>query len=162
MTTEFDFLKTWINEFLSKPQDLLNGFPPCPYARKALVDNKIFFFKSNDYLNDIKSLFEDWNTDYEVAVCVVPDNVDKDQFVKDVASLNERYVSKGFGCLEDHKDLPENFYHLNFNNGKYNIILCQRLDPINEASERLLEKGYYKNWSKEMYKEVVAWRLGRS
>lgn len=162
MTTEFDFLKEWITDFLSKPQDLLNGFPPCPYARKALVDNKVLFFKSTDYASDIRKLFDDWNDEYDVAVCVVPNNVDKDAFVKDVAEINEQYISKGFGCLEDHKDIPENFYHLTFNNGRYNIILCQRLDKINDAAEKLLSKGYYKNWSKEMYDEVVAWRSSRA
>ena len=162
MTTEFDFLKNWINDFLSKPQDLLNGFPPCPYARKALVDNKVLFFKSENYVADIEQLFDNWDDSYEVAVCVVSDSVDKYEFINNVEQINERYISKGFGCLEDHKAIPENFYHLTFNNGQYNIILCQRLDKINDASDKLMSKGYYKNWSKEMYDEVVAWRSKRT
>jgi hypothetical protein len=162
MTTEFEYLKEWILNFLSTPQKLLNGFPPCPYAKKALIDNKVMFFKSVDYVKDIEHLFNNWDDQYDVAVCVVPDDTDTVEFVDAVNKLNERYVDKGFGCLEDHKEIAENFHDLQFNNGRYNIILCQRLDKINDAAEKLLSKGYYKNWSKEMYDEVVTWRLRRS
>ena len=34
-------ITAWINDFVSKPNALLNNFPPCPYARKAMLEQKV-------------------------------------------------------------------------------------------------------------------------
>lgn len=162
MTTEFNYLKEWILNFLSTPQESLNGFSPCPYAKKSLIDNRIKFYKTDDYFVDICNLFDNWDDAIDVVIYLVPDDVDKNKFVNDVKTINNIYLKQGFACLEDHKDIPENFCDLKFNNGKYNIILCQKTDKINHASAILFEKGYYKNWSQELYNDVVAWRSGPS
>jgi len=159
MITESDYLKEWILDFLSKPQELLNGFPPCPYAKKALIDNKIIFCKSEDYVTDIPTMMDNWDDSYDVLVCIVPDDVDANTFIKDVSNINNLYQNKGFVCLEDHKDIIEQFHSLSFNNGKYNIIVCQRSEKLKDATEVLQSKGYYNNWPKELYDDVVAWRL---
>jgi hypothetical protein len=158
LTTASEYLKKWITDFLSEPQELLNGFPSCPYAKKSLIENKIKFYDTVDYVSDIGKVCDDWDENIEAVIFIVPDNVDPLIFVNDVKKINENYMSKGFICLEDHKDIPEPFFHLRFNNGKYNIIICQKSEKINQASEILLKKGYYKNWSKELYDQVVSWR----
>lgn len=159
MTTDYEnFLKDWIMGFLSTPLPLLNGFPPCPYAKKAIIDDKVLFFRSENYEADITALFNNWDDKYDVAVCVAPDDVDSKDFVEATQRLNDAFLSKGFGCLEDHKDIPEKFYEYSFNNGRYNIILCQRMEKINSAAHTLRSKGYYRNWPTELYNEVVSWR----
>ena len=50
------------------------------------------------------------------------------------------------------------------NGAKMNFCLCslvlvQRLSKLNNASNILKEKGYYKNWSKENLADVVNWRF---
>ena len=160
MTTDYEeYLKTWITDVLSQPQGLLNSFPTCPFAKKALVDNKVLFLKTDDYVADIANMFDNWNDQYDVAIAVCPDTVDADTFVKDVAQLNETYLSKGFACLEDHVDIPETLHTITFNNGKYNIILCQRVEGLNAASRMLARSNYYINWPDELYDEVVRWRF---
>lgn len=158
MTTASEYLKEWILNFLSEPQDLLNGFPPCPYAKKSLIENKIKFCSSVDYIKDICEAFDNWDDSAEVVIFIVPDDIDPTTFVDDIQKINEIYLKKGFVCLEDHKDIPEPFFNIHFNNGKYNLVLCQKLEKINQASEILLNKGYYKNWNKDMYDQVVSWR----
>lgn len=162
MTTASEYLKEWILEFLSRPQDLLNGFPPCPYAKKSLIENKIKFYSSVDYIKDIYEAFDNWNDSVEAIIFIVPDDVNSLTFVENIKKINEIYLNKGFVCLEDHKDIPEPFFDLYFNNGKYNIVICQKLEKINQAAGVLLKKGYYTNWSEEMYDQVVAWRHGSS
>ena len=34
-------IRTWIAEFVSKRNPDLNGFAPCPYAAKALLDDRV-------------------------------------------------------------------------------------------------------------------------
>ncbi len=156
MITESEqYLRSWIDEFLSKPDALLNGLPPCPYARKA----KIKFVETDNYIFDITQCLENWSAEYDV-VGFVCGNVEPASFVLDVRCLNDYWLSRGFVCLEDHKDIPEVFHHLNFSNGRYNLILVQRTEKLNAASKQLTDAGYYKNWSENLYNDVVAWRLG--
>jgi len=160
MTTDYEeYLRDWILNFLSIPNELFNNLPPCPFARKSLVDNKIRFIKGDNYVEEISKLLDVWDAQFDVVVYVAPNDVNKDTFVEDVKFLNDVYIRRGFVCLEDHKDIPENFFNLKFNNGKYNIILCQQIDKINQASVALLKQGYYKNWSHELYDDVVSWRF---
>ena len=159
MTTECkDFLSNWIITFLSTPQEILLGYPPCPYARKALLENKINFLSSNNYTRVILEEVTNWNNLFDVLL-VECGNVDKDQFVNDVANINTEILAKGFVALEDHVEIEEPLHHLDFRNGKYNIILVQRLDKINQAGASLKKLGYYNNWSKDMIDSVVTWRL---
>jgi hypothetical protein len=160
MITEYEeYLKDWIFGFLSTAQPILNGFPPCPYARKALVDNKIKFVKSEDYTHDVVNETANWNDDLDVVVFVCPDTVGKEQFITDVEHINNVVMPKGFVVLEDHVDIPEPLGEVDFRNGKYNLILAQRTDKINDASLKLKEKGYYKNWSEDDFSAVVGWRF---
>ena len=156
MITESEqYLRSWIDEFLSKPDALLNGLPPCPYARKA----KIKFVETDNYIFDITQCLENWSTEYDVVGFVCGD-VEPASFVLDVRCLNDYWLSRGFVCLEDHKDIPELFNHLNFSIGRYNLILLQRTEKLNAASKQLTDVGYYKNWPENHYNDVVAWRLG--
>jgi len=39
------------------------------------------------------------------------------------------------------------------------LVLVQRLSKLNNASEILKNQGYYDNWPKENYDDVVRWRF---
>lgn len=158
MITEFDYLKKWILDYLDQPQSLLNNLPICPFAKNALLNEKILFMKSIDYVTDIEFLFSNWDKKYEVVVVVIPYTVIATDLIQAMKDLNSKWLTSGYCCLEDHLDIPEDFHGIKFNNGKYNIIICQETNKLNEASEYLKEKGYYKNWSKKMYEDVVSWR----
>lgn len=153
-----EFLSNWIINFLSKPQEILSGYPPCPYARKALIENKINFLSASNYTQVILQEVSGWNNSYDVLLVECGD-IDKDTFVNDVADINIELLGKGFVALEDHVNIEEPLHHLDFRNGKYNIILVQRLDKINLASDSLKKLGYYNNWSDDMINSVVTWRL---
>lgn len=150
------FLRQWILDFLDKPEPLLNNLPPCPYAKNA----KILFVETDDYLKSVNQYFETWDEKYDV-VCFVCQEISPDKFTSDVKLLNDRWMPYGFVCLEDHKDIAEPLYHLDFRNGQYNIILAQQLEKINDASKKLVSAGYYKNWTTDLFNNVVSWRLDR-
>ena len=157
ITESEKYLRQWISDFLDKPEPLLNNLPPCPYARSA----KILFLEVDDYANEINSCLDTWNDQYDV-VCFVCGDIDPVKFSLDVRCINDYWMPYGFVCLEDHKDIPEPFHHLDFRNGRYNIILVQKLEKINAASLKLKPQGYYDNWPAALYNDVVAWRLDGS
>ena len=60
--------------------------------------------------------------------------------------------------LEDHPLSPEYINGVNMNFGSCGLLLMQKLDKLNSASDQLRDKGYYKHWSKEDLDSVVTWR----
>ena len=38
-------IKTWISEFVTKPNPVFGNLPPCPYAQKAIVEDKVEFLE---------------------------------------------------------------------------------------------------------------------
>ena len=160
VTMEYkEYLTKWIDEVLSVPNDLLNSLPICPFARRAILDNQVKFIRTSNYVDDIPVLLQQWDDAIHAVVFVCNDDVDPDQFVSDVSDLNSRFLSQNLVLLEDHVDIEESFHGIKFNNGKYNIIIVQRLHSINEASRALERKGYYVNWTDDMYDDVVRWRF---
>lgn len=163
MTTDFkEYLSNWITEVLDKPQPWLNNLPACPYAKQALIKQKVDFRRSFAYVNDVHNLFDNWPAQFDVVVLVCDDNVSSDIFSKHVSEINKHYVPLGFACLEDHVDCIEQVKDVNFNNGKYNLILCQPLAKLNAATAQLQKQGYYQHWDKDYYDQVVSWRLPRT
>lgn len=160
VTTEYEtYLKNWIEEVLSVPNDLLNSLPICPFARKAILENKVKFIRTQNYVLDISTLLQSWDDSVHALVFVCNDDVDPDQFADDIKNLNKKFLVDNLVLLEDHVLIEEPFHGIKFNNGKYNIVIAQRLHSINEASRSLERSGYYINWSDTLYNDVVKWRF---
>jgi hypothetical protein len=153
-----EFLEKWIVETLSKPHKILSDLPICPFAKNAYLENKVKIIEVTDYVTEITDQLTVWDDSYEVLVFVCPDNVIANDFVENVGLLNEKFMPTNLVLLEDHIDLEEKIDELVFNNGKYNIVLVQRLDKLNQAAEKLHKTAYYKNWPKDYYEQVVSWR----
>ena len=160
MTTEYEqYLRTWVEEVLSVPNDLLNSLPICPFARSAILENRVKFIRTHDYLTDIDNTLESWDDSVHALLFVCDDNIDPEKFADDVKLLNKKFMLQNLVLLEDHVNIEEPFHGIKFNNGKYNIVIVQRLHSINEASRSLERKGYYINWSNSLYDDVVRWRF---
>ena len=158
MTTEFEeYIRDWILKDLSKPVALLNNLPKCPFAKKALLDQKVKFFKASGDLNYVvKEITKHWKDDeIEVAVIHLDWNVKTDEIERIVNVYNKLYEPKDFLLLDDHVEVEEKIEDVDFSNGQYNILLLQRKSKIVDARKQLKKLNYYKNWPKEYYDEVV-------
>jgi hypothetical protein len=147
----------WILNDLSTPIALLNNFSKCPYAKTAYMENKVKFYEIND-TTEIHTLVANWDEDLDVGVIRLPDTVTKDSITTLVDSLNDLYMPADFVFLDDHVDNPERMHDIVFNNGKYNVLFLQRKSKLDLATKKLKKLGYYNNWTKEYYEEVVEWR----
>jgi len=147
-------IQKWIENFVTKPNKLLNGFPPCPYARTALIK-----YVESDHANMLFNILEDWNDDVQVVVLHIPtERISPEGLRYVVNKFNQVAMSQDIVALEDHPDDVEDVNGVKMNFGKCIIILVQRLSKINEASHILKEKGYYDVWSEENLDDVVNWR----
>jgi len=160
VTTEYkEYLTKWVEEVLSVPHELLNSLPVCPFAKSAILNNQVKFIRTSDYNTDISEKLSLWNDSDHAVVFVCDDDIDPIKFAEDVKQLNKQFLPQDLVLLEDHVSIEEPFHGIKFNNGKYNIVIAQRLHSINEASRSLARSGYYINWSDALYDDVVRWRF---
>ena len=59
-----DAIQKWLDDFVTKPNPLLNGFPPCPYARAAIVD----YIETNHIRSALHDLLKNWTDDVQVVI----------------------------------------------------------------------------------------------
>tara|TARA_B100000424_G_C22768586_1_gene413990 strand:+ start:213 stop:683 length:471 start_codon:yes stop_codon:yes gene_type:complete len=151
-------IKQWILNFVSQHHSTLEHIP-CPFAKQALITNKINFIQTTTVKNTVKDVCDNWSDDYEV-VCVYFDEkiITTEQLSKDIEELNEYSMPKDIVSLEDHPDDVEIVNGVQMNFGLCGIVLIQRLSKLNKASKILRKQGYYKNWSKQNLEDVVEWR----
>jgi hypothetical protein len=153
-------LSDWIVNFLDIPQALLNNIAPCPFAKAALINNKINFVIGTDsIIQDMLLLNSQWNSEYEGVVLIYPQDIDVEKFSESVEYVNQYYYkNSGLLALEDHPQVIEDIAGLRFNNHKYAIIIIQRAEKLQKASEILAKRGYYKNWTRQDIENVIEWR----
>jgi|TARA_B110000483_G_scaffold240725_1_gene321977 hypothetical protein len=152
-------IKTWILDFVSVHNETI-GTVPCPFAKQAMVVDKIQYTKV-DAVTTASTLIDliEWDDKYEVVVLYADTNTfTPSELSLLVKQFNLIAMKKDVVALEDHPLDEEivNGVHMNF--GKAILILVQRLSKLNNASKHLDKQGYYDNWSKENYDDVVSWR----
>jgi hypothetical protein len=157
-------LQDWLVDFVEKPNPMLNGWAPCPFARKSRVTNRFDIrFASADILAaTIESAAQQLSHLDVIAVCVDPAEISANQLAELVEQLNQQLMPQDVLLLEDHPADVEivNGVHMNF--GACAIVFVQQLSKINEASAQLKNQGYYDCWSQDNLNSVVSWRVNNS
>lgn len=154
-------IKTWIEEFVSTHNETI-GHVPCPFAKQAMLTDKIRYKEVNrdNTVSTLEDLVDNWNDKYEVVVVYArTSEMTPMELAKLVEDFNEEAMKKDIVALEDH---PNDFEMLNgvkMNFGSAILILVQRLSKLNNASKMLQKQGYYENWKQENYDDVVSWRF---
>jgi hypothetical protein len=155
-------IRTWIKDFVTKPNPIFGNLPPCPFAQKAIVDGKVEFLEL-DGIGEFGTIYSHiWNFDFddkEVLVIIAePDQFTAKETVEMASRLNTYYMPRDVVILEDHPKIPERVKTVKLNNGRYILFLAQRLSKLNRYSE-MLEKGpYYRNWSRSYLRSVKGFR----
>ena len=150
----------WIENFVEKTNPELNGLPPCPYARRSRLENRLTVLEGHEVFSDVVNLVIQWNDDYDVVVFVYDrHSYTVDTLSKHINTINKKYaLPNDILVLEDHPDNLELVNGVSMNQGRYILLLCQRFSKVNLASTELKGQGYYDLWSKEYYDQVVGWR----
>lgn len=138
----------WIN-FVSTYKTS-NGFFICPYASKVLTNRrlKIYYFD----INNIDTIVKDFEANLEpfkVWVFIYSGN----NLKEDCLYLNNKYNS--IVWLFDQATSSGEIAGIKTGNQMYDIILMQDKQELNKLSSILKKNGYYTNWSKEYYEQIV-------
>ena len=153
-------LNKWMTEFIEVPNPKLGDWTPCPFARQARVNNKISikFAEIFEFTDVIRESIETLEHKEVVVVCFNHNDINPVELQSYVQGMNKTLMPINYVILEDHPFSPEYINGVCMNFGICGLLVIQKLDKLNTASDQLREKGYYKHWSNEDLDSVVSWR----
>lgn len=149
-------LKDWLVNFVEVEHPSLGGWAPCPYARQARLNNKIFVVIDDP--TQISNHLDKLDHYEVVIVCFDAVEYLAEQISKFVLHINSLLEEQDAIVLEDHPDLVEYINGVPMNFGYCGLLIMQRASKLKTASEQLKRAGYYDVWSEQELAEVVNWR----
>ena len=160
-----EYITRWMKEFVEQEHPVFAGLPACPYARQARLSGRVKMIHMTSAEPDSNCWQHISNTDFDktdALVLILDPKRWTLKYTHDVVDqLNSVFMPRDVVVLEDHPKQKEEIDGVIVNNGRYTLLLCQRLSTLNRFSEILKKKGYYDQWSKKNIADVVTWRLGQ-
>ena len=158
-----EYITRWMKEFVEQEHPVFAGLPACPYARQARLSGRVRMIHMTSAEPDSNCWQHISNTDFDkndALVLILDPKRWTLKYTHDVVDqLNSVFMPRDVVVLEDHPKQKEEINGVIVNNGRYTLLLCQRLSTLNRFSEILKKKGYYDQWSKKNIADVVTWRL---
>lgn len=149
---------TWVENFVEQPNPALAGWPPCPFARRARVNNLLDIRPGRvDPYVDLK----DANMDQFDVIAYVYDPADHvgAEFDHMIHAVNQAFlVPRNLIALADHPDCPEIVNGVSMNQGRWAIAFLQDLDKLNAHADQLAERGFYHAWPADYLENLFAHR----
>lgn len=152
-------IKKWI-DYIQIPQSNLDNFPVCPYAKSAIVNDKIQILPLDNLITvsdtiDSVDIERYWVTviyfkDYEYYTEKELSNLTN--------NLNEKFNEKDKIILDND---PRNPFYISGVKTTFDhcyLFLVQSLSDLNQKSDLLKNTTYYKFWNQKGLDEVVNWR----
>jgi len=141
-------LEKYIIDYLDQPNlNFYNRLQPCPYAKKAWLDNKVNYIEIKNLENfwyEIVDQSEKFDGTYDVVVCAIDSlDIPLPILLGGCESLNHSFVhrKKDLWLLSSQND--------------WTMILIQKLSMLDDAGLALENKGYYKWYEKNAYENFV-------
>ena len=144
-------LRLWSKEALEKPNENYNGLPACPFAKKAWSESRVgFTFKRSASWGILTETIKDWDDSKDVVILIDFEYPELDEMYEFLNVLNDNLSDDGTDMFvmgfhpeaESNEFLNDSFEMTDDNS--YAMIFLQRLTKLQEASNLLREKGYYK------------------
>jgi hypothetical protein len=153
-------IKAWSRTVLEKPNIFFNKLAPCPYAKKAWLNDKVNIIFKHDKHNQIiysaVSLFPE-TTDMTIIVDTEFEE-DPDEFHDYLLSMNEGiadgiFIDRDIWVMGAHPyddeadfvgDLGADFEAES--ETMYALIFVQRLSKLENSADKLQKSGYYEQY----------------
>ena len=160
--TPTETIRTWIKDFVTRPNPVFGNLPPCPFAQKAIIDDKVTFVEmpaDADWRQVYRHVCQ-FDSDAKDVLCIIcePETFTAQQTVSMAEWFNEKQMPRDVVILEDHPDIEEHVQQVRLNNGDYTLFLVQSLSKLNRFAKMLEGGPYYKNWSKAYLESVKGFR----
>lgn len=138
---------TWTIEKIEAKK--FDGFPVCPYAKFARLNDKIQFLDGRDNVRLSLEKFDDQK--YEIGVCWLGDDIDTDTVMPILNELSEKNPE----LLYFVSTPTSGFFAQNFTK----CVFIQLKGDILEKRAALHKTSYYASWPAEYYQEITGQTL---
>jgi len=136
---------TWLTRFVEQPHPSLASWPPCPYARKARMDNKFEIRRGTEPYWDLMHV--DLGALDVLAFVYDPVDFAAAEFEDLVQRANTGFLlARDLIALSDHPDAPETVNGVVMNQGQWALVFVQALTKLNAHAKTLSDRGYYFGW----------------
>jgi hypothetical protein len=151
----------WSADVLEKPSPYYNNLPPCSYARKAWMEDKVaILFKYDDSYQVLYSCISQFDDSFELVIVVdLANDKEPEAFHEYFDSLNDfiaggAFIDKDIWLMGFHPDdevteASEQTAIEALTDTEYSMIFVQRLSKLQEAADKLDKKGYYDSYDGE-------------
>ena len=138
----------WLTCFVEQPHPALGSWPPCPYARKARLDNKFEIRRGTEPYWDL--MHTDLGNLDVLALVYDPKDFAAFEFEDLVQRANQGFLlARDLIALSDHPDSLETVNGVTMNQGTWAIVFVQALTKLNSHARMLADRGYYHGWPEE-------------
>lgn len=148
-TVQYD-IERWIETFVEVPHPALGGWAPCPYARKARIDQDFEVRLGKDPYWDGADLSIKGLTKSVVIYAYEADLWSHMEFAYKLDQANQHWLlPHDLLGLEDHPADREMVNGVCMNQGTYALMLIQNLTDLNDKASLIAKKGFYDTWPKD-------------
>jgi hypothetical protein len=154
-------IERWIVDFVEVPHPALGNWAPCPYARRARLDQDFEVRVGiNPYFDLLNVAKNGLGVKSVLVLAYDPNEFFYTQFANDVSAANEEaLLSNDLLALEDHPGDPEIVNGVSMNHGLYALILVQSLSDLNKKAQLVAKKGFYATWPEAYLTNLFTHRI---
>lgn len=144
-------IEQWIVDFVEVKNPALGGWPPCPYARKARLENDFEVKIGRDPYYDLVDIaIHGLGGKSVVVIAYDPTEFDYNEFSYKLKLANNTWLLRNdILALEDHPGDQEIVNGVCMNQGNYALALVQSLSDLNAKAKIMAAKGFYDTWPED-------------
>ena len=162
-----DDILEWSEKYLEPKNKHLGDVPVCPYARKARLQNKYRILECNNFAYFQDTIIEGAKLakDPDIQIVIVGcDDIgyEPEQLSSVIDVLNRVLVPNdiylmGSHPYDDDEDDPVDFLDTDDwePENEFMMVLIQKFDELEKASDNLRKTGYYDKWPSDYYEGTV-------
>ncbi len=152
-------IERWIETFVEVPHPALGGWAPCPYARRARLDQDFEVRLGINPYFDLKGVSQTGIAKSVVIFVYESTSYSYEQFHAHIESANQEFLlGQDLLALEDHPESPEIVNGVCMNQGTYALALVQSLSDLDSKARAMARKGFYDTWPEDYLQELFQHR----
>ena len=146
----------------------MGNFPTCPYAQGCRTQEQFEIEEVHDAEQLYPTVVEWVNklkkTKYRIVIIGCSDlSINANELASSIEALNFVYMPKDVYLMSSHPETGEENIDFLYDHGfdtdnNFLMVLIQRYQDLENASQKLKKVGYYKHWEADYYNETVEHR----
>ena len=167
MTSITDDILTWSEKYLEPKNEHLGNVPVCPYARMARLQKTYRILECHNFAEFQDTIIEGAKLakDPDIQIVIVgcddigyePEELDSVIDVLNRVMVPNDIYLMGSHPWDDEEDEPVEFLETDDwePENSFMMVLIQKYDELEKASDNLRKTGYYDHWPSDYYEGTV-------